>query len=107
MGFIVDFFKKTIFKLDNISKSIKLNQNQIQNIKISETVEKSSSLNNIDNLLKKWVYSTNHKYIGILYLIFGLLMGIVGATFSLMIRLELLTPGHIFFLKVILNYIML
>jgi hypothetical protein len=97
MGFIVDFFKKTIFKLDNISKSIKLNQNQIQNIKISETVEKSSSLNNIDNLLKKWVYSTNHKYIGILYLIFGLLMGIVGATFSLMIRLELLTPGHVFF----------
>jgi len=24
-------------------------------------------------------------------------MGIVGATFSLMIRLELLTPGHVFF----------
>ena len=50
-----------------------------------------------ENLLKKWVYSTNHKYIGILYLIFGLLMGIVGAIFSLMIRLELLSPGHVFF----------
>jgi hypothetical protein len=95
MRFIIDFFKKTIFKLDNISKSINLNQNQ--KIKISETVENKLSLNNVDNLLKKWVYSTNHKYIGILYLIFGLLMGIVGATFSLMIRLELLTPGHIFF----------
>lgn len=39
--------------------------------------------------------STNHKDIGILYLIFGLFRGIVGTRMSVIIRLELCKPGFL------------
>lgn len=89
---ITEFFKNNILILNSISKNIKLDQ-----LKNFNTPTSVPNYSDSESLLKKWVYSTNHKYIGILYLIFGLLMGIVGATFSLMIRLELLSPGHVFF----------
>jgi len=44
----------------------------------------------------RWMTSTNHKEIGILYFIFGLLMGIFGALLSWVIRLELGFPGSWF-----------
>ena len=40
----------------------------------------------------KWVFSTNHKHIGILYIYLGFLSGIFGTTLSLIIRQELITP---------------
>jgi cytochrome c oxidase subunit I len=42
---------------------------------------------------RRWVYSTNHKDIGTMYLVFALISGLIGAYFSVMMRLELQTPG--------------
>ena len=43
--------------------------------------------------LERWFWSSNAKDIGILYLIFALLSGLVGTAFSVLIRLELSGPG--------------
>ena len=45
-------------------------------------------------MFTRWVYSTNHKDIGMLYLAFALFSGILGTTLSMFIRLELGVPGQ-------------
>ena len=42
---------------------------------------------------KRWAYSTNHKDIGTMYLIFAIIAGIIGSLFSVVMRMELMHPG--------------
>ena len=49
------------------------------------------------SFFRRWFYSTNHKDIGTLYLIFALCGGLVGAFLSIMMRLELQEPGLQYF----------
>src|SRR5881409_715215 len=46
---------------------------------------------------RRYVYSTNHKDIGTMYLVFALVGGLVGGILSIGLRLELMHPGLQFF----------
>src|SRR5678816_3572085 len=41
---------------------------------------------------RRWVFATNHKDIGTMYLLFSLLMFFVGGTMAMVIRAELFKP---------------
>jgi cytochrome c oxidase subunit 1 len=43
--------------------------------------------------VRRWMYSTNHKDIGTLYLIFAIIAGIIGGLLSIAMRMELQEPG--------------
>ena len=43
--------------------------------------------------ITRWLYSTNHKDIGTMYIAFAVVFGIVGAVLSIFMRMELAEPG--------------
>ena len=43
--------------------------------------------------IKRWLFTTNHKDIGTMYLVFALLMFFIGGSMAMVIRLELFQPG--------------
>ena len=46
---------------------------------------------------RRWAYSTNHKDIGTMYLIYAIIFGLVGGLLSILMRMELAAPGMQFF----------
>src|SRR5271156_5257070 len=42
---------------------------------------------------RRYVYSTNHKDIGTMYLVFAIVAGLIGGAMSIAIRYELMFPG--------------
>ena len=46
---------------------------------------------------RRYLFSTNHKDIGTMYLVFAIFAALIGATFSVIMRLELLQPGVQYF----------
>ena len=46
---------------------------------------------------RRFVYSTNHKDIGTMYLVFAIIGGLIGGMLSIGMRIELMHPGIQFF----------
>ncbi len=48
----------------------------------------------VKKFFNNWIFTTNHKKIGFMYIIFGIYASILGIFLSLIIRLQLMAPGQ-------------
>ena len=46
--------------------------------------------------IKRWLFSTNHKDIGTMYILFSVFAGLIGGLFSVLFRIQLAAPGSDF-----------
>jgi cytochrome c oxidase subunit 1 len=44
--------------------------------------------------IKRWIFSTNHKDIGTMYIIFAVIAGLIGGILSVIVRLQLAVPAN-------------
>ena len=56
----------------------------------------TSKLKSISDFIIKWTCTTNHKQIGTLYMLLGGFAGVIGIGLSIVIRIELASPGNTF-----------
>ena len=46
--------------------------------------------------MTRWLFSTNAKDIGVLYIVFSIFAAMIGTAFSFIIRMELSSPGNVY-----------
>lgn len=67
---------------------------KMANGRLAENIENYLQYQTAKNKLFAWIFSTDHKRIGILYLVSMLTFFLVGVTLGFLMKLEMLTPGR-------------